>query len=167
MSTETEVPLKQVDRNSTDKTGRRLKSPAAYLIERELFVVQFQGLIVIDTADEIEGLQAAVQGANLHDVLVSPILSSLRSLIPTTEDRVVDSSLPLTADAALKQESTRSPTGQCRADQRPLGIVPVVDRDVDETAGQFLELPGDLHSACRVQRRFTMEKVLPEKPWPA
>jgi hypothetical protein len=104
VSTETEVPLKQVNRNSTDKTGRKLKPRVAHLIERELFVVQFQGLIVIDTAAEIEGLQAAVHGANLHDVLVSPILSSLRSLVPTTEDPVLDPSLSLTADAALKQK---------------------------------------------------------------
>lgn len=100
---ETETPLKQADRNSTNKTGRKLKSPLAYLIERELFVVQFQGLIVIHTTDEIEGLQATVHGANLHDVLVSPIVSSLRSLIPTTDDPVLDSSLFLTADAGLKQ----------------------------------------------------------------
>ena len=52
----------------------------------------------------------------------------------------------------MNKESTRHPTGQRRADQRPLGIVPVVDGDVDETAGQFLEVLGDLHSACRVQR---------------
>jgi hypothetical protein len=69
-----ESPFQQVERN---ETSRRLKSPAAYLIEREHFVVQFQGLIVIHTTDQIEGLQATVYGANLHDVLVSPILSSL------------------------------------------------------------------------------------------
>jgi hypothetical protein len=103
VSIETEMPLKQVDPNSSNKTGRKPKSPLAYLVERELFVVQFQGLIVIHTTDEIEGLQAAVYGANLHDVLVSPILSSVRSLIPTTEEPDLDASLPLTADADLKQ----------------------------------------------------------------
>jgi hypothetical protein len=49
------------------------------MIERELFVLQFHGLIVIHAADEIEGLQAAVYGADLHDALASPILSCLRS----------------------------------------------------------------------------------------
>jgi len=71
--------------------------------QRELFAVQFQGLIVIHTADEIERLQAGVYGANLHDTLVSPILSSLRSFFPTAEHSVVDSSWSLTVDASLKQ----------------------------------------------------------------
>ncbi len=99
-SLESGLPCKQAGRN---ETGRRLKSPAACLIEREHFVVQFQGLIVIHSTDQIEGLQAAVYGANLHDVLVSPILSSLRSLFPTTEHPILDSSLSLTGDADLKQ----------------------------------------------------------------
>lgn len=80
-----------------------VKSPEAHLIEREQFVVQFHGLIIIHTVDEIEGLQAAVYGANLHHVLVSPILSSLRPLLPTTEPSDPDPSWSLTADAALKQ----------------------------------------------------------------
>jgi hypothetical protein len=99
-SLEIELPFKQAHRN---ETGRRWKSPAAYLIEREHFVVKFQGLIVIHTTDQIEGLQAAVYGANLHNVLVSPILSSLRPLFPTTQHPLFDSSLSLTADADLKQ----------------------------------------------------------------
>jgi hypothetical protein len=99
-SLEIGLPCKQADRH---ETGRRSKYPAAYLIEREHFVAQFQGLIVIHTTDQIEGLQAAVYGANLHDVLVSPILSTLRSLFPTTEHPLPDSSLSLTADADLKQ----------------------------------------------------------------
>jgi hypothetical protein len=44
--------------------------------------VQFHGLVVIHTTDETEGLQAAVYGANLHEALVSPILSSLRPPLP-------------------------------------------------------------------------------------
>ena len=102
-SLETGTPFKQADHSLIHETGRKLKSPVAYLIERELFVVQFHGLIVIHIADEIEGLQAAVYGANLYDVLVSPILSSLRTLFPTTEHSILDSSLSLTADAGLKQ----------------------------------------------------------------
>jgi hypothetical protein len=62
-SLEIELPFKQAHRN---ETGRRWKSPAAYLIEREHFVVQFQGLIVIHTTDQIEGLQAAVYGFSLR-----------------------------------------------------------------------------------------------------
>jgi hypothetical protein len=73
------------------------------LIEREQFVVQFQGLIIIHTADEIEGLQAAVYGAALHEALVSPILSSLRPLLPITESSVPHPSWSLTVDAELKQ----------------------------------------------------------------
>jgi hypothetical protein len=75
----------------------------AYLIEREIFVVQFHGIVVIHTTDEPEGLQAGVYGANLHEALVSPILSSLRPLFPTTELPVLESSFSLTADAVLKQ----------------------------------------------------------------
>jgi hypothetical protein len=74
-----------------------MKSLKAYLIERELFVVQFQGLIVLHISDEIEGLQAIVYGANLHDTLVSPILSSVRSLLPTNEHSVLKSFWSLTA----------------------------------------------------------------------
>jgi protein MpaA len=102
-SFETKTAFKQADHDTTNKTGRKLEFPVAYLIERELFVAQFQGLIVIHATEEIEGLQAVVCGANLHDVLVSPVLSSLRQLIPTTEDAVLDASLSLTADAGLKQ----------------------------------------------------------------
>jgi len=103
VSFETETPFTQSGCNLINEIGRKVKSPEAYLIERELFVVQFQGLIVIHTAEEIEGLQAGVYGANLHDTLVSPILSSLRSFFPTAEHSVVDSSWSLTADAGLKQ----------------------------------------------------------------
>ena len=35
----------------------------------------------------------------------------------------------------------------------------MVDSDVNKTAGLFLEIPSDLHTAGRVQRRFTMDKV--------
>jgi hypothetical protein len=73
------------------------------LIEREIFVVQFHGLVVIHTTDESEGLQAAIDGANLRETLVSPILSSLRPLFPTTELAALNSSFSLTAGAVLKQ----------------------------------------------------------------
>jgi hypothetical protein len=75
----------------------------AYLIEREVFVVQFHGIVVIHTTEEGEGLQAAVYGSNLRAALVSPILSSLRPLFPTTELPLLGSSSSLTADAVLKQ----------------------------------------------------------------
>jgi len=100
---ETETPFKQAGRSLINEIGRKEKSPEAYLIERELFVVQFHGVIVIHAADEIEGLQAAVYGADLHDALVSPILSCLRSLFPTCEHSVLDASWSLTAGAGLKQ----------------------------------------------------------------
>ena len=90
-------------RNRFNEIGRKVKSPEASLIERELFVLQFQGLIVIQTADGIEGLQAAVYGADLHEALVSPILSSWQSTFPTTEHPVIESSWSITADAGLHQ----------------------------------------------------------------
>jgi len=102
-SFETETPFKQAGRSLINEIGRKEKSPEAYLLERELFVVQFHGVIVIHAADEIEGLQAAVYGADLHDALVSPILSCLRSIFPTCEHSVLDASWSLTADAGLKQ----------------------------------------------------------------
>jgi protein MpaA len=98
-----EAPRKQTDRTVVNETGRKVKFPEVELIEREIFVVQFHGLVIIHTTDEPEGLQAAVYGANLHRALVSPILSSLRPLFPTTELPVLDSSFSLTADAILKQ----------------------------------------------------------------
>jgi protein MpaA len=100
---ETEARFTQLGRTSSMKKGRKMKSLEAYLIERELYVVQFQGLIVIHISDEIEGLQAVVYGANLHDTLVSPILSSVRSLLPTNEHSALECSGSLTADASLKQ----------------------------------------------------------------
>ncbi len=103
VSFETETPFTQSGGYLVNEIWRKTNSPEAYLIERELFAVQFQGLIVIHTADEIENLQAGVYGANLNDTLVSPILSSLRSFIPTAEYTVVDSSWSLTAAADLKQ----------------------------------------------------------------
>ncbi len=103
LSYTTGAPRKQMDRSVANETGRRVKFPEAYLIEREIFVVQFHGLVVIHTTDEPEGLQAAVYGANLHEALVSPILSSLRPLFPTTELPALDSSFSLTADTVLKQ----------------------------------------------------------------
>jgi hypothetical protein len=101
LSYTTGAPRKQTDRSVTNETGRKVKFPEA-LIEREIFVVQFHGLVVIHTTDEPEGLQAAVYGANLREALVSPILSSLRPLFPTTELPALDSSFSLTADAVLK-----------------------------------------------------------------
>jgi hypothetical protein len=82
-------------------------SQAAKLLRRldqlSLAREHLYGVIVIHAADEIEGLQAAVYGADLHDALVSPILSCLRSLFPTCEHSVLDASWSLTADAGLKQ----------------------------------------------------------------
>jgi hypothetical protein len=93
---------KQTDRSVADETGRKVKFPEA-LIKREVFVVQFHGLVVIHTTDEPEGLQAAVYGANLREALTFPILSSLRPLFPATEFPILDSSLFFTADAVSKQ----------------------------------------------------------------
>jgi murein peptide amidase A len=100
---ETPRPSKRQGRSHNLEVGPKVKAPEVHLIEREQFVVQFQGLIIIHTADEIEGLQAAVYGASLHDALVSPILSSLRPLLPTAESSVPEPSWSLTADAELKQ----------------------------------------------------------------
>ena len=58
-SFETQPPFQQGGRSLINEIGRKEKPPEAYLIERELFVLQFHGLIVIHAADEIEGLQAA------------------------------------------------------------------------------------------------------------
>jgi hypothetical protein len=66
LSYTTGAPRKQTDRSVTNETGRKVKFPEA-LIEREIFVVQFHGLVVIHTTDEPEGLQAAVYGANLRE----------------------------------------------------------------------------------------------------
>ena len=103
LSYTTGAPRKQTDRSVVNETGRKVKFTEAYLIEREIFVVQFHGIVVIQTTEEPEGLQAAVYGANLHEALVSPILSSLRPLFPTTALPALDSSFSLTADAVLKQ----------------------------------------------------------------
>lgn len=97
------APRKQSDRTVGNETGRKPKWSEVELIEREIFVVQFHGVVIIHTTDEPEGIQAGVYGANLHTALVSPILSSLQPLFPTTELPALDSSFSLTADAVLKQ----------------------------------------------------------------
>ena len=49
-SFETEAPFRPAGRrNRFNEIGHKVKSPEASLIERELFVLQFQGLIVIQT----------------------------------------------------------------------------------------------------------------------
>jgi len=52
-SFETKTPFTESGRYLVNEIWRKTNSPEAYLIERELFVVQFQGLIVIHTADEV------------------------------------------------------------------------------------------------------------------
>jgi len=99
----TAPPPKQKDESPTHEPGPQLKFPEAYLIKREIFVVQFHGLVFIDSANEQEGLRAGISGANLREALVSPILSSLQSIIPTAELSAPASSLSLAGDAALKQ----------------------------------------------------------------
>jgi protein MpaA len=103
LSYSTGAARKQTDRTVAHETAHRLMFREVELIEREIFVVQFHGILIIHTTGEPEGLRAAVYGANLHEALVSPILSSLRPLFPTTEHPVLDSSYSLTAGAVLKQ----------------------------------------------------------------
>jgi hypothetical protein len=114
------APRKQTDRPVAHETGRKVRLPETELIEREIFVVQFHGVVIIHTTDEPEGLQAAVYGANLHETLVSPILSSLQPLFPTTELPVLDSSFSLTADAVLKQRPFELALGVPRSGWRGL-----------------------------------------------
>ncbi len=104
VSFENVTPFTQSGRYLINEKGSKMNSPEAYLIERELFVVQFHGLIVIHAADEIESLQVGIYGANLHDPLVRPILSSLRPFVPTAEQPFSDPSWALTAGSDLKQK---------------------------------------------------------------
>jgi protein MpaA len=120
LSYTTGAPRKQTDRTVANETGRKLRFPEAELIEREIFVVQFHGVVIIHTTDEPEVLQAAVYGANLHEALVAPILSSLQPLFPTTELPVLDSSFSLTNDAVLKQRPFELALGIPRSGWRGL-----------------------------------------------
>ena len=70
---------KQTEAAFADKIGRKVKFPEA-LIKREVFVVQFHGLVVIHTTDKPEGLQAAVYGANLREADFSNSLLSSAAL---------------------------------------------------------------------------------------
>jgi murein peptide amidase A len=101
---DTAAPSKQTDQSPIYEPGTQPKFPEEYLIKRETFVVQFHGLIFIHSANEEEGLRAGVYGANLREALVSPILSSVQSIISTAELSAPNSPLSLTADAALKQK---------------------------------------------------------------
>jgi hypothetical protein len=100
----TAAPPKQIDRSPVHGPGPQLNIPEAYLIKREIFVVQFHGLIFIHSANEEEGLRAGVSGANLREALISPTLSSVQSIVPTAELSPPDSSLSLAGDVAMKQK---------------------------------------------------------------
>jgi murein peptide amidase A len=100
----TAPPPKQSDQSPIHEPGSQLKFPEAHLFKREIFVVQFHGLVLIHSANEQEGLRAGVFGANLREALVFPILSSLQSIIPTAELAAPDFPLSPTGDAVLKQK---------------------------------------------------------------
>ena len=94
---------KQPDRHLSEETRRQLKPGEASILERELFVVQFQGVIVVQTTKENEGLQVTIDNPNLHNVLVLPIVEALRSLFPTTSYSDFNPSWSIVADHGLKQ----------------------------------------------------------------
>jgi hypothetical protein len=98
------TPPKRTDHRLLDETRRNLKPVEASIIERELFVVQFQGLIVVQTAEENEGFQVTIDNPNLHDVLVLPIVEALQSAFPTMHYTALDSSWSIVADSGLKQK---------------------------------------------------------------
>jgi hypothetical protein len=97
-----EASPKPPDHHLPDETRRKLKPAEASMIERELFVVQFQGLIVVQTTAENEGFRVAIDNSNLHEVLVLPIVEALGSLFSTAHDSVFDPSWSLVADSGLK-----------------------------------------------------------------
>jgi hypothetical protein len=86
-----------------DKAGGETRSSETYQIEREIFAIGFDGVISIHLDDEIETFQVGVSDPRLHDVLVRPILSSLESFIPKTEDCECATGRPLTAGIRLKR----------------------------------------------------------------
>jgi hypothetical protein len=138
------------DRTVVNETGGK-RFLEAELIEREIFVVQFHGLVVIHATDEPEGLQAAVYGANLHEALVSPIFSALRPLFPTT-GLSVDASFSLTADAVLKQ--------------RPFELALRIPRS--GWVGLYsLGLRIALHTAIEQYRSYLAQAHKPERRWNA
>jgi hypothetical protein len=94
---------KQPDRHLSEETRRQLKPGEASILERELFVVQFQGVIVVQTTEENEGLQVTIDNPNLHKVLVVPIVETLRSLFPTTAYSDLNPSWSIVADNGPKQ----------------------------------------------------------------
>jgi hypothetical protein len=100
---ESEAPLAQSGRFLIDQSGRMTNSSEAYLIERELSVVQFHGLVVIHVVDNINAIQVGVSGADSHKTLLPPIVFALESALPAVEPLVVSSSWSLTADVDLKR----------------------------------------------------------------
>jgi hypothetical protein len=94
---------KQPDRHLSEETRRKLKPGEASILERELFVVQFQGVIVVQTTEENEGLQVTIDNTSLHNVLVVPIVEALRSLFPTTAYSAFNPSWSIVAENGLKE----------------------------------------------------------------
>jgi hypothetical protein len=87
-----------------DQIGCRIFSSESYQIEREIFAIAFDGIITIRLEDEMKNLKVGISDARWHDVLVRPILSSLKPFLPNIEGCVGDFRRSLMVDNGLKRK---------------------------------------------------------------
>jgi hypothetical protein len=102
-SFETGASSSRSSRYIINQIGCKLLSPETYQIEREIFAIAFDGIITIQIAEEINNMRVAISDPHLHDVLVEPILSSLKPFLPDIDAEGGDTCRSLTKGTLRKQ----------------------------------------------------------------
>jgi hypothetical protein len=69
---------------------RNSAEPEVVLLEREIRLNRFHGLISLHTDDTSDGLYGFVRGAVLTRALLEPALAAAETLIPRNRNRVID-----------------------------------------------------------------------------
>ena len=69
---------------------RGSKQPEVYLLERELGVQRFAGLVALHSDDTCDGAYAYVRGATLTEALAKPALAAAAAFLPLATSTVID-----------------------------------------------------------------------------
>ncbi len=69
---------------------RGSKQPEVYLLERELGVRRFAGLVALHSDDTCDGAYAYVRGATLTEALAKPALAAAAAFLPLATGAVID-----------------------------------------------------------------------------
>ena len=69
---------------------RGSREPEIYLLERELGVRQFHGIVALHSDDNVSGCYAYARGAVLTEALVEPALAAAAAFLPRASEAVID-----------------------------------------------------------------------------